>query len=190
MNGEVIWQASDSLLTKELHEMGLNQTWTLWESLALPRETCSRTRDPPWETSDEALQVFSQDEQLFASQSGKRVLIFNLGSIQCDQIGRFFNFGQLFKAFGKNYFPQISHILRQFFCKGVRIYRFSSEIIFGQLLSTFGNFFLVTLVVSQYSISQSVITDLILFGRNLEGHEQTNRPKSKTSTECCHACAA
>ena len=31
------------------------------------------------------------------------------------------------------------------FCKGVKIYHFSSEILFGQLLLTFGNFILVTL---------------------------------------------
>ena len=31
-------------------------------------------------------------------------------------------------------------------CKGVKIYHFSSEIIFGQLLKTFGTYFLVTLV--------------------------------------------
>ena len=33
------------------------------------------------------------------------------------------------------------------FCKGVKILNFSSEIIFGQLLQTFGNFYLVTLVM-------------------------------------------
>ena len=33
------------------------------------------------------------------------------------------------------------------FWKGVKIYHFSSELIFGQLLSTFGHFFLVTLMV-------------------------------------------
>ena len=33
------------------------------------------------------------------------------------------------------------------FCKGVKIYHFYSEIIFGHLLATFGDFFLVTLVV-------------------------------------------
>ena len=32
------------------------------------------------------------------------------------------------------------------FCNGVKVYHFSSEIIFGQLLQTFGNFFLVTLM--------------------------------------------
>ena len=33
------------------------------------------------------------------------------------------------------------------FCKGVKIYHFSSEIIFGQLLQTFGDFFLVALIL-------------------------------------------
>ena len=33
------------------------------------------------------------------------------------------------------------------FCKGVKIFNFSSEIIFGQLLKTFGNFLLVTLYI-------------------------------------------
>ena len=31
------------------------------------------------------------------------------------------------------------------FCKGVKVYHFSIEIIFGQLLQTFGDFYLVTL---------------------------------------------
>ena len=35
-------------------------------------------------------------------------------SKQCDQIEQFLHFGQLFQAFGNNYFSQISHILRQF----------------------------------------------------------------------------
>ena len=30
------------------------------------------------------------------------------------RLGDFFTFGQLFKAFGKNYFAQISYIVRQF----------------------------------------------------------------------------
>ena len=34
------------------------------------------------------------------------------------------------------------------FCKGVKIYHFSSETIFGQLLYTFGDFFLATLLAS------------------------------------------
>ena len=38
------------------------------------------------------------------------------------------------------------HILGNF-CMGVKSYHFCSEIIFGQLLQTFGNFFLVTLAI-------------------------------------------
>jgi len=35
------------------------------------------------------------------------------------------------------------------FCKGAKIFNFSSEIIFGQLLQTFGDFILVTIGVNQ-----------------------------------------
>ena len=64
---------------------------------------------------------------------------------QCDQIG-WLHFGQPFKAGGNNYFAQIAHILGNF-CKSVKIFHFSSEIIFGKLLQTFGDFLLVTLEV-------------------------------------------
>ena len=57
--------------------------------------------------------------------------------------------GQLFKACGNNYFAQIAHIFRQF-CKGVKLFHFSSKISFGQLLKTFGNFFLVTMESSYH----------------------------------------
>ena len=40
-----------------------------------------------------------------------------------------------------------SPILLGNFCKGVKIFHFSSEILFGQILLTFGNFFLVTLMM-------------------------------------------
>ena len=40
--------------------------------------------------------------------------------------------------------PKLSTLLG-IFCKGVQIFHFSSEIIFGQLLMTFGNFLLFTL---------------------------------------------
>ena len=54
------------------------------------------------------------------------------------------NFGQLFKALATINLPKSPAFLGNF-CKGVKIYHFSSEIIFGQLLKTFGDFFLVTL---------------------------------------------
>ena len=47
--------------------------------------------------------------------------------------GDLLDFGQVFKAFGNNYLPK-SPIFLGIFCKGVKIYHFSSEIIFGQLL--------------------------------------------------------
>ena len=63
------------------------------------------------------------------------------------RLGDLLQFGQLFEACANNYFAQIVHILGNF-CKGVKVFNSSSEIIFGQLLKTFGNFFLVTLDVS------------------------------------------
>ena len=46
------------------------------------------------------------------------------------RLGDLLHFGQLFKAYGNNYFAQIAHIFRQF-CKVVKIFHFASEIIFG-----------------------------------------------------------
>ena len=60
------------------------------------------------------------------------------------------DFGEIFKACGKNYFAQISHILGNF-CKYVKIIAFSSEIILRQLLKTFGDFLLVKLVMVEKS---------------------------------------
>ena len=50
---------------------------------------------------------------------------------QCDQIGRFISLWATFKA--SYYFAQIALILGNF-CKGVKIFHFSSEISFGQIL--------------------------------------------------------
>ena len=64
------------------------------------------------------------------------------------RLGNLLDFGQLFKAFGNNYLPKSPTFLGNF-CKGVKIYPFSSEIIFGKLLQTFGDIFLVTLHSTQ-----------------------------------------
>ena len=55
------------------------------------------------------------------------------------RLGDLLHFGIFFKAYGNNYFAQIAHILGNF-CEGVKIFHFSSEILFGQLLETFGDF--------------------------------------------------
>ena len=65
-------------------------------------------------------------------------------SYQCDQIGRFLEFGQLFEALATINLSQSPTFLGKF-CKSVKIFNFSIEIIFGQLLLTFGDFLLVTL---------------------------------------------
>ena len=56
--------------------------------------------------------------------------------------------GNFLKPLATINWPKSSTFLGNF-CKDVKIYHFCSEIIFGQLLKTFGNFFLVTLPVTQ-----------------------------------------
>ena len=51
------------------------------------------------------------------------------------------DFGQVLKPLATYNLPKSPTFLCKFF-KGVKIYHFSSEIIFGQLLQTFGDFFL------------------------------------------------
>ena len=53
------------------------------------------------------------------------------------RLGDLLKFGQLFKAIGNNYLTFLGN-----FCKGVKMYHFSSEIIFGR-------FFLDTLPLSK-----------------------------------------
>ena len=67
-----------------------------------------------------------------------------LHKISVTRLGDLLHFGQIFKASGNNYFAQTAHILGKF-CRGIKIFHFSSGIIFGQLLLTFGDFLLVTL---------------------------------------------
>ena len=69
----------------------------------------------------------------------------NCATTSVTRLGDLLHFGQLFKVGGKNYFAQITHIFGNF-CKGVKIFHFSSAIIFGQLLKRFGNLLLVTLL--------------------------------------------
>ena len=66
------------------------------------------------------------------------------GGSSVTRLGDFLHFGQLFNGHGKKYFSQIAHILGSF-CRGAKIFHFSSGIIFGQLLLKFGDFLLVTL---------------------------------------------
>ena len=60
------------------------------------------------------------------------------------RLGDFCTLGNFFKPLATISLPKSLTFLGNF-CKGVNIYHFSSEIIFGQLLQTFGNFLLITL---------------------------------------------
>ena len=71
----------------------------------------------------------------------------SLYRMQCDQIWQFFGLWATFSSLWQQLIcPNLPTFLGNF-CKGVKIYHFHSEIIFRQLLKTFGNFYLVTLTV-------------------------------------------
>ena len=55
------------------------------------------------------------------------------------RLGDLLHFGQLFKACGNNYFAQITHILGNF-CKVVKIFHFSIEIILGNFYRNLATF--------------------------------------------------
>ena len=63
------------------------------------------------------------------------------------RLGDFLQFGQLFNYLATIDLPKSPTFLGNF-CKGDKIIHFSNEIIFGQLLQTFGDFYLVTLFIS------------------------------------------
>ena len=70
------------------------------------------------------------------------------------RLGDLLDFGQLFKAFGDNYFAK-SFTFLGIFCKGVKIFNFFSEIIFGEQ---------VTLVVLHKNSFSSLYTSYLLIG--------------------------
>ena len=66
------------------------------------------------------------------------------------RLGNLLDFGNFWKSLATINLPKSPTFLGNF-CKCVKIFNFSSEIIFGQLLQTFGNFLLVTLFVTNRS---------------------------------------
>ena len=65
---------------------------------------------------------------------------------QCNQI--YWTLGNFTKPVATISLPKSPTFLGNF-CKGEKIFNVSSEIIFGQLLQTFGDFYLVTLRLAQ-----------------------------------------
>ena len=51
---------------------------------------------------------------IFAMHQFRRSIWVRFLAFSVTRLGDLLDFGQLFKAFGKNYFTQISHILKQF----------------------------------------------------------------------------
>ena len=65
--------------------------------------------------------------------------------ISVTRLGPFWTWGNFLKPLATISLPKFPTFLGNF-CKDVKIYHYSMEFIFGQLLKTFGDFFLVTLV--------------------------------------------
>ena len=70
----------------------------------------------------------------------------------CQDLAIFCTLGHFLKNLATINLPKSTTFLGNF-CKGVKIYHICSEIIFGQVLQTFGDFFLVTqpMLYSTYS---------------------------------------
>ena len=70
--------------------------------------------------------------------------LLNSQAVSVTKLGDFFTLGNHSKPVATIILPKLPTLLNNF-CKVVKIIHFSCEIIFGQLLYTFGNFYLVTL---------------------------------------------
>ena len=77
---------------------------------------------------------------------------------QCDQIRRFFVLWAIIQSQWQQLFYPNQPTLLGNFCKGVKVIHFSSEITFGQLLWTFGDFYLVTLLTTIYRSLQHILS--------------------------------
>ena len=71
----------------------------------------------------------------------------------------YWTLGNFFKPLATINLPK-SYTFLGNFCKGVKIFHFSSEIIFGQFKLSFGNFFLVTLVPTYILVSRLICTPI------------------------------
>ena len=91
---------------------------------------------------------------------------------QCDQIGRFIRLWATFQRLCATINLPKSPTFLSNFCNGVKIFNYSSEIIFGQLLQRFGDLFLVTLLPPQYSTAC---------------HGMISSVSGTTKLKCCHS---
>ena len=87
--------------------------------------------------------------------------------LQLDQIGRFIGLWDFLKSLATIILPKSPTFLGNF-SKVVKIYHFSSEIIFGQLLQTFGDFFLVTLIVKGFCQTKHAQGTIKYYNRYIE----------------------
>ena len=78
------------------------------------------------------------------------------------RLGDLLDFGQLLKPLATINLPKSLTFLGNF-CKVAKIFNFSCAIIFGQLLQTFGDFFLVTLYVSMNGLPPVLLVWIQVF---------------------------
>ena len=65
----------------------------------------------------------------------------SLVAIRVTRLGNLLDFGEVLKPLARINLPKSKTFLGGNFCKVVKVYPFSSEIIFGQHIKTFGDFF-------------------------------------------------
>ena len=87
--------------------------------------------------------VRSKIEQLFCQKSTAQIR----PHFSVTRLGDLLDFEQLFKAWATVSLPKSPTFLGNFCKKVSKIFNFSSEIIFGQLLKIFGDFLMVTLLI-------------------------------------------
>ena len=78
------------------------------------------------------------------------------------RVGDFCTLGNFLKPFATMNLPKSPTFLGNF-CKGAKIIQFSNEILFGQLLQTFGDFYLVTLLRDPFTFNNYHHYLLIMF---------------------------
>ena len=93
--------------------------------------------------------IFGQNSRSWRQKrifDGERQIVFRFDEtasrtvFSVTRLGDLLDLGQLLKPLSPNNLPKSPTFLGNF-GKGAKIYHFSNEIIFGQLLQTFGNFF-------------------------------------------------
>ena len=114
--------------------------WWVWAFRAIVYRWCQSLIKTPlrnkalWLDVSSHVTSFSQSEHRFILRKFAQVAKSHRSHDQCHQIGRFIALWETFSSFWQQlFFPKLPTFLGNF-CIGVKIFDFSCEIIFGQLL--------------------------------------------------------